>query len=271
MMSQQVGSRSCVGHDPSWQLGTPRNTLFARSSVGSPFFGRRVGMESTVMDSLCEWGATSNATTRGIRAWRVTWRLATRSGISGGRTLKGCRTLSEVGRSKEAFVRSQARFGAGLSLHLSNVSHREAMLNGLRSVDGGNAALPFVLQLNGNPSSHLWDHDNGTNEILQGEGGEQGDPLMPMLYSFHNTLLCALCNRDFGLKSVFLHFLMTFTLSAALNGFVASQPHSDPCWKEADLEFRRTRASWVDDILRIAQVADPRHPGVVRGSRFASR
>ena len=38
---------------------------------------------------------------------------------------------------------------------------------------------------------------------------------------------------------------------------MASQPHSDPCWKDADLEFRRTRASWGGRILRIAQVADP--------------
>ena len=74
---------------------------------------------------------------------------------------------------------------------------RGAMLNGLRSVDGGNAALPFVLQFYGNPSSYLWDHDDGTtHEILQGEGGEQGDPLMPMLYSLgQHHALCAVQSK----------------------------------------------------------------------------
>ena len=39
-------------------------------------------------------------------------------------------------------------------------------------------------QFYGNPSSYLWDdHDGETHEIRQGEGGEQGDPLMPMLYA----------------------------------------------------------------------------------------
>ena len=70
------------------------------------------------------------------------------------------------------------------------------MLNGLRSVDGGNAALPFVLQFSGNPSLYLWDHDDGTtHEILQGEGGEQGD-LMPMFHSFgQHPALCAVQSK----------------------------------------------------------------------------
>ena len=53
------------------------------------------------------------------------------------------------------------------------------------SIDGigGDSVLPFVVQFHGNPSSYLWDDDGETHEIRQGEGGEQGDPLMPMLYS----------------------------------------------------------------------------------------
>ena len=61
---------------------------------------------------------------------------------------------------------------------------RGAMLDGLRSVAGGDSALPFVLQFYGNRSSYLWEDDPGeTHEIMQSEGGEQGDPLMPMLYA----------------------------------------------------------------------------------------
>ena len=69
---------------------------------------------------------------------------------------------------------------------------RGAMLEGLRSVPGGISVLPFVLQFCGNPSSCLWDDDHGTtHEIRQAEGGEQGDPSMPMLYALgqHQALL----------------------------------------------------------------------------------
>ena len=49
------------------------------------------------------------------------------------------------------------------------------MLEGLRSVSGGNEALPFVLQFYGSPSSYLWDDDEGeTHEIKQGKGGGAG-------------------------------------------------------------------------------------------------
>ena len=52
--------------------------------------------------------------------------------------------------------------------------------------------IPFVRLFYGSPSVHLWEDDMGeTHEILQGEGGEQGDPLMPLLFSLgqHRALL----------------------------------------------------------------------------------
>ena len=59
------------------------------------------------------------------------------------------------------------------------------MLDGLlQSVEGGDAALPFVRQFYGTPSQYLWEDDDGSVHIIhQGEGGEQGDPLMPMLFA----------------------------------------------------------------------------------------
>ena len=37
---------------------------------------------------------------------------------------------------------------------------------------------------NGSPSTYLWEGEVGmSHEIAQGEGGEQGDPLMPMLFA----------------------------------------------------------------------------------------
>ena len=55
---------------------------------------------------------------------------------------------------------------------------RRAMLEGLRSVSGGESVLPFVMQFHDCSSSYLWDDDEGITH--QGEGGEQGDPMMPM-------------------------------------------------------------------------------------------
>ena len=41
-----------------------------------------------------------------------------------------------------------------------------------------------VRQFYGTPSQHLWEDDDGFVHIIhQGEGGEQGDPLMPMLFA----------------------------------------------------------------------------------------
>ena len=61
---------------------------------------------------------------------------------------------------------------------------RRAMLEGLHSVPGGAEALPFVRMFYGQPSRYLWEDNSGTvHTIHQGEGGEQGDVFMPLLFS----------------------------------------------------------------------------------------
>ena len=45
-------------------------------------------------------------------------------------------------------------------------------------------AFPFVRLFYGKDSTHVWYNDVGVpHEILQGEGGEQGEPLMPTLHA----------------------------------------------------------------------------------------
>ena len=69
---------------------------------------------------------------------------------------------------------------------------RQAMLEGLREMPGGASILPFVSMFYGGPSSYLWEDALGrVHTIVQGEGGEQGDALMPLLFSLeqHNALL----------------------------------------------------------------------------------
>ena len=61
---------------------------------------------------------------------------------------------------------------------------RGAMMTGLIRVEGGSAALPFVRMFYGAPSEYLWEDSCGTvHRIPQGEGGEQGDALMPLLFA----------------------------------------------------------------------------------------
>ena len=66
------------------------------------------------------------------------------------------------------------------------------MLTALHDMPDGTSILPFVLQFYGHPSTHLWEDENGVvHEIQQGEGGEQGDPLMPALFALgqHRALI----------------------------------------------------------------------------------
>ena len=51
--------------------------------------------------------------------------------------------------------------------------------------------LPFVLMFHGTPSAYLWEDDAGViHTIQQGEGGEQGDVIMPLLFALgqHSAL-----------------------------------------------------------------------------------
>ena len=67
---------------------------------------------------------------------------------------------------------------------------RAAMLDGLFSRCGVKA-IPFVRMFYSSPSVYIWEDAEGVkHSILQGEGGEQGDPLMPLLYSLgqHSAL-----------------------------------------------------------------------------------
>jgi hypothetical protein len=58
------------------------------------------------------------------------------------------------------------------------------MLEGLRAREDLLPLLPFARQFYATSSSYTWVDDAGTgHEVRQSEGGEQGDPLMPSLFS----------------------------------------------------------------------------------------
>ena len=69
---------------------------------------------------------------------------------------------------------------------------RTCMLASLHRMVDGDQMIPFVRLFYGSPSVYLWKDDAGdTHEIVQGEGREQGDPLMPLLFSLgqHSAML----------------------------------------------------------------------------------
>ena len=71
---------------------------------------------------------------------------------------------------------------------------RNSMLEGFHRMVDGDQMIPFVRLIYGSLSVYLWEDDMGdTHEIMQGEGGEQGDPLMPLLFSL--TAQCIVGNQ----------------------------------------------------------------------------
>ena len=80
--------------------------------------------------------------------------------------------------------------GIGAYDHIS----RAAMLTKLASLPTACQALPFVRMFYAQPPTYWWtDADGTTHEIVQAEGGEQGDALMPPLYALgqHEGLVTA--------------------------------------------------------------------------------
>ena len=71
---------------------------------------------------------------------------------------------------------------------------RATMLEGMWGIEGGDSVLPLVSQFYSSTSTYLWE-DESFDEIIQGEGGEQGDPLMPALFAVEHRALVAISER----------------------------------------------------------------------------
>ena len=92
---------------------------------------------------------------------------------------------------------------------------RQAMLQGLIDLDCGSSAFPFVALFYGTPSNYLWEDFCGrTHTILQGEDGEQGNEMMPLLLLCQNSALAAV-RAQLGDGEVLFAFddgIYTFTM-----------------------------------------------------------
>ena len=71
---------------------------------------------------------------------------------------------------------------------------RAEMLEGLAALPNASSLLPFVAMFYGHTSEYYWTNDEyEVWSIEQGDGGEQGDPLMPALFALgqHSALVSA--------------------------------------------------------------------------------
>ena len=74
---------------------------------------------------------------------------------------------------------------------------RSSFLSKLHSVPSLQGLLPFVRSIYAQTTTYVWEDGTGVrHRIQQAEGGEQGDPLMPLLFSLgiHDSL-CEVRNR----------------------------------------------------------------------------
>ena len=93
-------------------------------------------------------------------------------------TRAGSECIAHVLQNPQATVISIDGLGA------FNQISQTAMLDGLLNVGHCGAVLPFVRMFYGAPSSYLLEDSAGTvHTIRQGEGGEQGDALMPLHFA----------------------------------------------------------------------------------------
>ena len=95
---------------------------------------------------------------------------------------------------------------------------RNSMLQGLRDTPEANRCLPYVRLWYATESEYVWHDAQGQHHtVIQGEGGEQGDPLMPALFSL---------GQQPALRAVQAQLLPGETLYAYLDDiYVVVQPH----------------------------------------------
>ena len=77
------------------------------------------------------------------------------------------------------------------------------MLAKLRRLPTAHRLIPFIMSTYGEASTYIWtDNENRARHIPQGEGGEQGDALMPALFclGLHDALERANANLQPGEK-----------------------------------------------------------------------
>ena len=96
---------------------------------------------------------------------------------------------------------------------------RNAMLEGLAAVPGGDRLLPFVRHFYGSPSTYLREDDSGkTHMIPQGEGGRTGRPVDALALQSRDAPRIGWHNADSGRQKGFSLSSTTFAWCAFRRG-----------------------------------------------------
>ena len=135
---------------------------------------------------------------------------------------------------------------------------RRAMLAGLEGVAGGASILPFVHLFHGRPSTYLWEDNVGTvHTIDQGEGGEQGDPLLPLLFAVgqHPALVATQAILEAN-EWIFEYlddiYILTRPEELLRHAHIRIHGGKTHVWNVAGIEPRGCNA-----LQRIAEASDP--------------
>ena len=149
-------------------------------------------------------------------------------------------------------------------------------MSGLRDVRGGGEVLPCVRMFHGTVSEYLWEDDDGeVHKIPLGEGGEQGDPMMPLLYFLGQHCALEAINREMGANQHLMAFLDDiFLVTMPQDGsrscdrtreVVGALVHQSPRGQDQSLESRRHQTSGMQRVGANRKNSAPTHL-VWRGS-----
>ena len=145
----------------------------------------------------------------------------------------------------------------------------------------GEKILPFVRAFYGKPSSYWWEDDVGdVHAIQQGEGGEQGDPLMPILFCLGQHAALASVKRELLEGEQLFAFLDDLYVVCKpemgcrssqdpLKQIVGARPHLTPRGKDEGVEQEWRGAQRLSSSSRSSSVGHSRSCRVERRQEFA--
>ena len=145
---------------------------------------------------------------------------------------------------------------------------RKAMAEWLARLPGDTAVLPFVHLFYAEPSAYLWEDDAGTvHTIHQGEGGEEGDPLMQLFFALGQHPALVAIQRRCPEHTV-MAFLDDICLVSKPQGVrVGYSSVEQEFWRHAKIRVHEGQAHiWnfagikpdiCEELQRLAEVAKP--------------
>ena len=155
---------------------------------------------------------------------------------------------------------------------------RRAMFRGLMDMVDGEKLVPFVRLFYDSTSTYIWEDEVGdVRHVLQGEGGEQGDPLMPLLFSLgqHRAMVAVQASllkgeRLFAFFGRHLHRLCAVQgrggVLVATEAFVGADRRTGAPGQDEDQERRRFEAPSCRRFDSKSSSEPPRSRGVERRS-----